>query len=136
MRIGLAFWLLFLVLPAPLQAQRADSLVVGADVRVERQTGEPAVVTGRFRSRDTSSFVLAELAAPDNLRSIPMRNIRSVFLLESTRSSGNAFGRGAGIGALVGLGVSAILVGAAVITDAQNTCRDCWITATPVAAVL
>jgi len=121
-----------LAVPPHAEAQQADQLSVGARVRVHRLNGQPRIVTGVLVRADS---VGVTIAAPDD-SSPQLITAADVARLEQhvgTRSPGAALGRGAGRGALAGLALSAVLMGAALVTEQRDPCRDCMITS-PVAA--
>jgi hypothetical protein len=122
--------------PCPLPAQRVDSLTIGAQVRVGQLTLDRRSVTGRFRSRDSLSFVISTSDSAAALTSIPMRDISGVEVMVGLRTPGQAFRRGARTGALLGLGLSAVLMTVSVVTDVRNfNCGEC-LSGTRLAAVV
>lgn len=119
----------------PLAAQRVDSLTVGAKIRVQRAAPVWTVVRGTYVTRDSVSFVLDESTGSGVRTSIPMLDVQSVEMSVSQRTSGEAFGRGASRGALVGIGASAILMTLATISDARDGNSDTWISGRALAGV-
>jgi hypothetical protein len=117
----------------PLVAQRADSLTVGAKIRVQRAAPVWTMVRGTYVTRDSVSFVLDESDGSGVRTNIPMIEVKSVEMSVRQRTSGEAFKRGAGRGALVGIGVGAILMTLATISDARD--NDSYIPARAVASV-
>ena len=107
-------------------AQRADSLLVGARVRVHRHSAPPRVVSGVLLGADSTGLTLAAAnGAPP--RTVAAAEVARLERHAGRRSAGAAFGRGAGRGALVGLALSAVLMGAALVEERRNPCHDCFI---------
>ncbi len=123
------------VLSTPLHAQRADSLRVGAQVRVDRWQPTREFYRGTYQSRDSLNFVINSRDDLLERVSIPIRDIGAVEMLVGQRTAGAGFRRGAGRGALVGIGASAVLMTLAVVADARED-GDVFISATAVAGVL
>ena len=119
----------------PLVAQRADSLTVGAKIRVQRAAPVWTMVRGTYVTRDSVSFVLDEGDSSGVRTNIPMIEVKSVEMSVRQRTSGEAFKRGAGRGALVGIGAGAILMTLATIADAREANSDSFISARAVAGV-
>lgn len=113
-------------------AQQADRLPVGARVRVHQLNGPSRTVTGTLVRADSSGLTVAATDGP-LARTIVAAEVARLEQHVSTRSAGAAFGRGAGRGALVGLALSAVLLGAALVEEQRHPCSDCMINA-PVAA--
>lgn len=107
-------------LALPLHAQRADSLTVGAQVRVDRWQPTREYYRGTYQKRDSLTFVIASRDDVLETIAIPTRDIGRVEMLVGTRTTGEAIKRGAGRGALVGIGGSAIVMTLAVIADARD----------------
>lgn len=126
----------FSVAAHSLSAQRVQSLTTGAKVRVQRAAPEWTIVPGTYVTRDSASFVIDEYYFPGARISIPMRDVISVDMVVRERSSGEAFRVGAGRGALVGLGASAVLVTLAAISEARNGSGDSFISGRALAAAL
>jgi hypothetical protein len=118
-----------------LSAQRADSLRVGADIRVDRWQPTRQWYRGTYHSRDSLNFVLASPEDPRDLIAIPLRDLGGVEMLVGRRTAGAAFRRGAGRGALVGLAASAVMMTVGLISDQQEQ-DDVFIPATAVAGAL
>lgn len=116
-------------------AQRANQLPVGARVRV-RQGIEPSrTVTGVLVRADSLGLTVAPRdGAP--ARTIPAAEITRLERYLGTRSTGAAFGRGAARGALVGVSLSAMLMGLALVHEQRDRCGDCMITAPMAAAIV
>lgn len=121
-------------LAASLPAQRADSLRVGVQVRVDRWQPSREFYRGTYQTRDTLSFVIAKDGDLLERVSIPIRDIGAVEMLVARRSAGEGFKQGAGRGALVGIGASAVLMTLAVVADARED-GDVFISAKAVAGV-
>jgi hypothetical protein len=123
-----------IALAPTLPAQRMDSLRVGVQVRVDRWQPSREFYRGTYQSRDSLSFVIA--LEDDRLErvSIPIRDIGVVEMLVGRRSAGEGFKKGAGRGALVGIGASAVLMTLAVVADARES-ADVFISAKAVAGV-
>jgi hypothetical protein len=121
-------------LATSLPAQRADSLRVGVQVRVDRWQPTREVYRGTYQSRDSLSFVIARQDDLLESVSIPVRDIGAVEMLVGRRSAGDGFKQGAGRGALVGIGASAVLMTLAVVADARED-GDVFISAKAVAGV-
>lgn len=117
---------------APAAAQRADDLPVGAQVRIHRVTAPPARVSGVLARVDSATLTVTNRDSTNPVV-VPRVDVASLEQLTGRRSAGSAFWRGAGRGALVGVGVSAVLLGAAFVSQRRNPCNDCFITA-PMAA--
>lgn len=128
---------LVVVAATTLPAQRADSVLVGARVRVQLLTppfGGPAPrVEGRFVASDRRSL---RLSVPPNaeVRSIERNAIGKLERYEGRRSEGKAFARGAARGAIAGGAVGGVLVAAAFL-DARKGCSDCFIDERAIAGV-
>jgi hypothetical protein len=126
-----------LVLPAAvLLAQRADSLTVGATIRVTRNGPAWNALHGEFVSRDSAGAVLIRDGADGVLLSIARSEIRQLDFAGVRRSGGQAFGRGAAWGALTGLGIAAGVIAFAAIHEADHPCIDCWLGETAGAAIV
>lgn len=100
----------------PALAQRADSLPVGARVRARLVYPPPGHVVGTLVGRDSATLTIAVAGErqPVVLRHDEVADLqRSIARLTAEE----AFARGARRGALVGLGVSAVLVGFGLYTD-------------------
>jgi hypothetical protein len=123
-----------LALAASLPAQRADSLRVGVQVRVDRWQPTREIYRGTYQTRDSLSFVIAREDDLLERLSIPVRDIGAVEMLVGRRSAGEGFKQGAGRGALVGIGAGAVLMTLAVIADARED-GDVFISAKAVAGV-
>jgi hypothetical protein len=120
-----------LTLAGDAAAQRADSLPVGARVRVHRQGVPQRVVSGLLLRSDSTGLTLAAAnSAPP--WSIAATEVVRLERHAGRRSAAGAFGRGAGRGALVGLALSAVLLGAVLVEEQRNP-SDSFISA-PVAA--
>lgn len=113
-------------------AQRADSLPIGARVRVHRHDAPPRIVSGVLLGVDSTGLTLAAAhGAPP--RTVAAADVARLERHAGRRPTAAAFGRGAARGALVGLALSAVLLGAALVDEQRNPCGDCFINA-PVAA--
>ena len=123
------------MLPALVSAQRADSLVVGAQLRVDRLQPERKYIRGTYTSHDSVKLVIAALDGARDLIELPLRDIGAVELLTAVRPSDKAFVEGAKRGALVGLGIGAILVTLGALADSRTpgNCGDCFVTGTSLA---
>ena len=133
--VASSFAIVALALPHALGAQQAESLPIGARVRVHPLTPPLVPVTGVLVRADSAGLVIAG-RDDARLRSIPVREVSRLERHVFTRPKGSAFVRGAGRGALVGLALSAVLVGAAVVEDRRNSCHDCFVNARLAAAVV
>jgi hypothetical protein len=110
----------------PLLAQRADSLIQGARVRVQfdgPSRGWRRSMEGTVVRTDVDTLVL-QSAAQSLAQGIPWSRVRRVETYAGTRSAGAAFGRGARRGAVVG---GAIGVGAIVAERVYERTRQCTV---------
>mgnify|MGYP002778289109 CR=1 FL=1 len=102
--------------PVVLPAQRADSLTVGARVRVELHDGSPPWVIGQWeRPSADGQLVIRTGDAPGALRTIPRERVRSLERSVERVSHGEGSRRGLVRGFLIGGGIAAaatMLVGA------------------------
>jgi hypothetical protein len=119
-----------------LSAQRVDSLMAGATIRITRSGPAWNALRGEFISRDSAGAVLIRDGADGVLLSIARSEIRQVDIAGVSRSGGQAFGRGAAWGALTGLGIAAGLIAFAAVHEADYPCIDCWIGETAGAAIV
>ena len=123
-RILLGSVVLWGVHAGPLLAQRADSLVQGARVRVQFDgptRGWVRSMEGTVVRPDADTLLLRS-AAQSVAQGIPWARVRRVEAHAGTRSAGEAFGRGARRGAVVG---AAIGVGAIVAERVYERTRPC-----------
>jgi hypothetical protein len=67
---------------------------------------------------------------------VPRSEVARLEQSRGQRSVGTAFWRGAGRGALVGVGVSAALLGVAALSEARDPCSDCFVNAPLAAAIV
>jgi hypothetical protein len=123
------------ILAAPLHAQHADSLRVGAQVRVDRWQPAREFYRGTYQSRDSGVFVITSQDDLLERVSIPIRDIGAVEMLVGQRTVGEGLRRGARKGALIGIGASAVLMTLAAISDARED-ADVFISGKAVAGVL
>jgi hypothetical protein len=123
-----------LLLAPAITAQQLDSLTVGARIRVQRIAPVWTVVRGTYVTRDSISFALDERGEAYSRLSVPVLEVRAVEMVVRRRTAGQAFGRGAGFGAVAGASVSAVLMVIAVRSDARST-GDEWISSSAVAGV-
>ena len=110
----------------PLLAQRADSLIQGARVRVQfdgPSRGWMRSMEGTVVRPDADTLLLRS-AAQALAAGIPWSRVRRVETYARTRSAGEAFGRGARRGAVVG---AAIGVGAIVAERVYERTRECTV---------
>jgi hypothetical protein len=116
---------------APASAQRADSLPIGARVRVHFRHPPPAAYDGVLVALDSFSLTLT---TPDGSSQIaPLDEIARLEQYVGRLSRGMAFRRGARTGALIGLGTSAFLL----VVAAMNPCEgECLMAPTAAAAVV
>lgn len=123
------------VIPHVLSAQRVDSLVVGAQLRVDRLQPERKSIRGTYTSLDSVKLVIAALDGARDLIELPLRDIGTVELLTAVRPSDQAFLEGAKRGALIGLGIGAVLVTLGALADSRTpgNCGDCFISGTGLA---
>jgi hypothetical protein len=120
--------------PVAVAAQRADSLPIGARVRATLVDPPAAVLKGTLVRFDRDSLAIAE-AGTRPPRVVALNTVLRLDTSNGSRPPGEAFGRGATRGVLVGLAVSAVAMGAAVIDNRRNPCNDCMITGPVVAGV-
>lgn len=116
-------------------AQRVDSLVVGAQVRVDRLQPERKFIRGTYTSHDSITLVVAAIDGARDLIALPLRDVGKVEVLTSVMASDQAFWRGAKRGALVGLGIGAVLVTLAALAEAKSpgNCGECYLSGTQLA---
>ncbi len=129
---------LTIIAPHPVRAQRADSLPIGARFRIQLRAAPPDPAPARFtgvltHADSTTLWLAATDGAP--LRTVGRIDIVRLEQYAGRRSAGASFGRGAGYGALVGVGLSGALVIAAAIDERRHPCGDCMLSG-PVTAVI
>ncbi len=118
-----AVLVLALVVAAPIGAQSLDSLPLGARVRIARYT-PPRMLVGTFIRADSLSLVIMPDRGPSTM-TMSRSELRRVDIGSGQRPTGEAFGRGATRGALIGVGVGLVATGLAIRADLD--CRDCMI---------
>lgn len=122
-----------LVATDPLAAQRLDSLVSGARVRVTRQAPARSVV-GTVLHADSVELVVAPKRGGSTL-TMRISEVQRVEVSLGSRPRAAAFRHGAGVGFLVGAGVGAVATSLAIRSDRRSKC-DCMISGTAVVGVL
>lgn len=126
------------IAPYPVHAQSADTLAIGARLRIQLRAVPPAPtparITGVLSRADSTTLWLATTdGAP--LRTVGRIDIVRLEQYAGRRSAGASFGKGAAYGALAGVGLSGALVIAAAIDERRHPCGGCMISG-PVAAVI
>lgn len=120
-------------LAAPAVAQRADSLVAGARIRVTTRPTSERIV-GTLATLDSSGLALRR-SARDSAFFVSLDAVRAVELSTRQRSDGEAFRRGALPGFLIGAAVGFVATGLAYRQD-QRCDLDCFMSVTPIIGVL
>lgn len=114
----------------PLGAQRADSLAAlarvapGLRVRVDLRTPKYARRIGAVVRADSLALVLLPQRAAEPV-TLDAANILTVEMSRGLRPEGEAFGRGALRGFLVGAGIAVVATGAALWQEQRNPCDGC-----------
>ncbi len=123
----------------PAHAQSADTLAIGARLRIQLRAEPPAKAPARFTgvlARADSSTLWLATADGAPLQTVGRTDIARLERYAGRRSAGASFGRGAAYGALVGVGLSGAFLIAATIDEHRNPCGDCMISGPIVAAVI
>ncbi len=107
---------------APMAAQQRDVLPVGARVRVAPHAPHAGRLVGTVLHADSATITLARDggASPVTLDLADVGRIDQRYL---ARSRGKAFERGAGVGAVVGLGLGFVATGATAWYESRK-CTD------------
>lgn len=111
----------------PVRAQRADSLPVGARVRVHRRSPPPTVV-GILVRADGTSLTLA-IPETGTEQVVPRREVARLERHVGRLAEGDAFRRGAQRGAFVGALVGGVATYTALLVERRRPCQDCMINA-------
>src|SRR5688572_7199920 len=122
--LAAAFVALAFVVASPLRAQTLDSLPEGARLRVLRHAPLRPVIGTLVRADSVSLMVVTERRGAR--LTIPRSDLRRIDVSGGQRSTGEAFRRGAKVGAIIGAGIGLVATGIALHADYTSGC-DCMI---------
>lgn len=134
LRCALTAGAVALVVPAPGSLHAQETAVRPGDwVRIARPEGQPTI-RGEVLAADSAVLTIRPAKQPEIALQLRSADVRAVDVRVGRASAGEGAWRGARVGATVGILTGLAVTGYTLLSDADESCHDCFIPATAVAA--